>query len=50
VFFFQIFIDKIHNYVLFAIIVHFNIQKFRNKQTFTQTGQSGPFGAVLKLL
>ena len=25
--FFQFFNDKIHNYVLFAIIVHFNIQK-----------------------
>ena len=29
--------DKIHNYVLFAIIVHFNIQKLKNKQTFIQT-------------
>ena len=26
-----------HNYVLFAIIVHFNIQKLKNKQTFIQT-------------
>ena len=37
VFFFQFFNDKIHNCVLFAIIVHFNIQKLRNKQTFIQT-------------
>ena len=35
--FFQFFNDKIHNYVLFAIIVHFNIQKLKNKQTFIQT-------------
>ena len=34
---FQLFNDKIHNYVLFAIIVHFNIQKLRNKHTFIQT-------------
>ena len=26
-----------HNYVLFAIIVHFNIQKLKRKQTFIQT-------------
>ena len=26
-----------HNYVLFAIIVHINIQKLKNKQTFIQT-------------
>ena len=26
-----------HNYVLFAIIVHFNIQELKNKQTFLQT-------------
>ena len=26
-----------HNYILFAIIVHFNIQKLKNKQTFIQT-------------
>ena len=37
VFFFQFFNDKIHNYVLFAIIVHFNIQKLKNKQTSLQT-------------
>ena len=37
VFFFQFFNDKIHNYVLFAIIVHFNIQKLKNKHTFIQT-------------
>ena len=37
VFFFQIFNDKIPNYVLFAIIVRFNIQKLKNKQTFIQT-------------
>ena len=35
--FFQFFNDKIHNYVLFAIIVHFNIQKLKNKHTFIQT-------------
>ena len=35
--FFSLFFDKIHNYVLFAIIVHFNIQKLKNKQTFIQT-------------
>ena len=35
--FFQLFNDKIHNYVLFAIIVHFNIQKLKNKHTFIQT-------------
>ena len=35
--FFQFFNYKIHNYVLFAIIVHFNIQKPKNKQTFIQT-------------
>ena len=27
----------IHNYVFFYIIVHFNIQKLKNKQTFIQT-------------
>ena len=37
VFFFHFFNDKIHNYVLFAIIVHFNIQKLKNKHTFIQT-------------
>ena len=37
VFFFQFFNDKIHNYVFFAIIVLFNIQKLKNKQTFIQT-------------
>ena len=35
--FFQFFNDKIHNCVLFAIIVHFNIQKLKNKHTFIQT-------------
>ena len=35
--FVQFFNDKIHNYVLFAIIVHFNIQNLKNKQTFIQT-------------
>ena len=35
--FFQFFNDKIHNCVLFAIIVHFNIQKLKNKHTFVQT-------------
>ena len=35
--FFQFFNDKIHNCVLFAIIVHFNIQKLKNKYTFIQT-------------
>ena len=34
VFFFQIFNDKIHNYGLFAIIVHFNIQKLKKKTDF----------------
>ena len=34
---FQFVNDKIHNYVLFAIIVHFNIQKLKNKHTFMQT-------------
>ena len=37
VFIFQFFNDKIHNYVLFAIIVHFNIQKLKNKHTLIQT-------------
>ena len=37
VFFFQFFNDKIHNYVLFAIIVHFNIKKLNNKHTFLKT-------------
>ena len=36
-FFVQFFNDKIHNYVLFAIIVHFNIPKLKNKQIFIQT-------------
>ena len=36
-FFFQFFNDKIHNYVLFSITVHFNIQKLKNKHTFIQT-------------
>jgi hypothetical protein len=36
--FVQFWNDKIHNYVLFAIIVHFNIhQNLKNKQTFIQT-------------
>ena len=35
--FFQFFNDKIHNNVLFALIVHFNIQKLKNKHTFIQT-------------
>ena len=35
--FFQFFNDKSHNCVLFAIIVHFNIQKLKNKHTFIQT-------------
>ena len=35
--FFQFFNDKIHNCVLFAIIVHFDIQKLKNKHTFMQT-------------
>ena len=37
VFFFQFFNDKIQNCVLFAIIVHFNIQKLKNKHIFKQT-------------
>ena len=37
VFIFQFLNNKMHNYVLFAIIVHFNIQKLKNKQTFIQT-------------
>ena len=40
--FFQFFNDKIHNCVLFAIIVHFNIQKLKNKQTFIQTEKAKP--------
>ena len=36
-FIFQFLNNKMHNYVLFAIIVHFNIQKLKNKQTFIQT-------------
>ena len=35
--FYTFFNDEIHNYVLFAIIVHFDIQKLENKQTFIQT-------------
>ena len=35
--FVQFFNDIIHNYVLFAIIVHFKIQNLKNKQTFIQT-------------
>ena len=34
---FQFLNDKMHNYVLFAIIVHSNIQNLKNKQTFIQT-------------
>ena len=37
VFIFQFLNNKIHNYVLFAIIVHFIIQKWKNKHTFIQT-------------
>ena len=37
VFIFQFLNNKMHNYVLFAIIVHFNIQKLKNKHTFIQT-------------
>ena len=37
VFIFQFLNKKMHNYVLFAIIVHFDIQKLKNKQTFIQT-------------
>ena len=37
VFIFQFSNNEIHNYVLFAIIVHFNIQKLKNKHTFIQT-------------
>ena len=37
VFIFQFLNNKMHNYVFFAIIVHFNIQKLKNKQTFIQT-------------
>ena len=37
VFIFQSLNNKMHNYVLFAIIVNFNIQKLKNKQTFIQT-------------
>ena len=33
----QFFNDKMHFYVLFAIIVHFKIQNLKNKQTFIQT-------------
>ena len=34
VFIFQFLNDKIHSYVLFDIIVHFIIQKLKNKHTF----------------
>ena len=37
VFIFQFLNNKMHNYVLFAIIVRFNFQKLKNKQTFIQT-------------
>ena len=33
-FIFQFFNNKMHSYVLFDIIVHFNIQKLKNKHTF----------------
>ena len=36
-FIFQFLNKKMHNYVLFAIIVHFNIQKLNNKHTLIQT-------------
>ena len=35
--YFQFLNNKMHNCVLFAIIVHFNIQKLKNKHTFIQT-------------
>ena len=34
VFIFQFLNDKMHNYVLFDIIVHFIIQKLKNKHSF----------------
>jgi hypothetical protein len=36
---FQFLNDKIHNYVLFDIIVNFVIQKLKNKHTFLKNPQ-----------
>ena len=38
--FFQFLNDKIHNYVKQNIIVHFNIQKLKNKHTFLKNIQT----------
>ena len=40
VFIFQFLNDKIHNYVLFDIIVHFIIQKLKNKHTLLKNIQT----------
>jgi hypothetical protein len=40
VFIFQFLNDKIHSYVVFDIIVHFIIQKLKNKHTFLKTIQT----------
>ena len=39
-FIFQFLNDKIHSYVVFDIIVHFIIQKLKNKQTFLKNMQT----------
>jgi hypothetical protein len=38
---FQFLNDKIHSYVVFDIIVHFIIQKLKNKYTFLKIIQTG---------
>ena len=43
VFIFQFLNDKIHRYVLFDIIVHFIIQKLKNKLTFLKIIQTEKF-------
>ena len=40
VFIFQFANDKIHSYVVFDIIVHFIIQKLKNKHTFLKNIQT----------
>ena len=40
VFIFQVLNDKIHSYVVFDIIVHFIIQKLKNKHTFLKNIQT----------
>ena len=39
-FIFQFLNDEIHSYVVFDIIVHFVIQKFKNKHTFLKNIQT----------